>query len=332
MLGRVLLVTIACMLPIGLLARADIARASCVGGIIQSASPEDGASDVPVEVAPFIKGFIDPGSVELRTEAGALVPIQVRSGRSSNECAGLTVEILPDTLLQPDTSYVISATRDTEIVGERGPEFTRFTTGKGSVGQVELLPPTLRASVTVGNPYIIGNWSDVSACVYIGEAEQAELIARGKDGEELVRTFETGEVWLIWLSEVPECIEARARDAAGNLSEPARICGEQLSVRDASLSDYDTDNEAGEPNWLCENGLIGTGKSNGVDAGEAEAGGADAGEAEAGGYHSTDSGCSVGAHPGGSPPAGVWLLVWLVLGLCLPKSYKRQRLGQKYQD
>jgi hypothetical protein len=160
-------------------------------------------------------------------------------------CGGSSGEIVPAADLEPDTSYVIRAASD-----EQESSAVRFSTGSDRAPVRTLTPPRVVASFIEGNPLPDSCAAGTYGCIDVQNAEHFELILR-RDGVEVVRWLAAGPIVADALELPPECLEARARDVTGRRSEASVLCGDELPVRPARLSDF----EDYAPR--CEHGVIG---------------------------------------------------------------------------
>jgi uncharacterized protein (TIGR03382 family) len=221
---------------------------SCVAEAIGRSEPADGAVDVPIDIAPVVHGWLDPTTIVFEREDGTPVEFALRTGPGLNPCEGVTGELVPESPLAANSRYVIRASPPVE---DEGSSEVWFTTGEATVPEIPLAAPEVAVSFVRGNLIVAGCVSDVRGCLTVTGADHAELRATRGDGEQ-IWTFVRGTVVLNSLLDgAPDCIEVRARDAAGRRSAASTLCADDFAIRDTVESDYD------EGELRCSDGVVG---------------------------------------------------------------------------
>jgi MYXO-CTERM domain-containing protein len=201
---------------------------TCVPSLTSSLS---GAVDVPLDVAPILRGYVS-GPIQWTAQDGSEVAFDERSGAAPRQCPGPDRELRPRALLAPNTAYSIRA----KLNNDDDAEIT-FTTGASRVSELPLPKPTL--SVTLVHRRIYDSCvSEVNGCLAVGAA-QTEVTVFDPRGNELNWFMVQGELNWEKIGNEVGCIEARTRNAAGQRSEPLRLCGAELAVREPFKSDYE---------------------------------------------------------------------------------------------
>jgi hypothetical protein len=127
------------------------------------------------------------------------------------------------------------------------------------VPEIALPAPEVAVSFVRGNLILDSCTSEVRGCLTVTGAEQAELRATRGDSEQ-IWSFVRGTVGLDALGDgKPDCIEVRARDAAGRRSAATTLCGDELAIRDTVETDY------ADYELRCSDGVIGNGDVDPVD-------------------------------------------------------------------
>jgi hypothetical protein len=236
-----------------ILVSAAPARAcTCAAAAIFESDPVAGATGVPLDVVPIIHGWFRPESVEIVSEAGDSVPVEVTSPVPGlGGCAGQSTEVRPLAPLAANTSYVVRA-RSLYEPDSAPPSAVEFRTGDTPLEDRELSPPT--AVITVLNSELFGDMCGGTnrACIHVQGADEAEILLRTA-GESVGRAYLQGSrlSTATFLPQIPDCIEVRARRKDGTRSEPTVLCQGDFVQREAQRSDYyDLD-------LRCESGLIG---------------------------------------------------------------------------
>jgi hypothetical protein len=282
------------------LAPARAHACSCAPEPILSSRPVDGATAVPIDIAPLIVGPFDPDTVTFEREDGTPVAFELRVGKAEDLCSGSNGELVPSAALEPDTVYVIRAERfDEEMLAST----VRIRTGQELVPELPLQAPRVEASFIRGNPILDSCGGEVRGCLALAGAEHFELTVKQAE-QELVRTFVSGSAAQIYsLLVEPDCIEVRARDLAGRRSAATILCGDELHVRDGRRSDFT------DEGLRCQDGVIGDPEP--ADAGHART------EVE---LSPGRAGCAVARRPGDAPAAA---LLWPLLALLLRRWPRR---------
>jgi hypothetical protein len=301
-------------------APARVHACSCEARAIARSEPDDGAIGVPVDIAPILGGWFDPQTVTFEHEDGSPVAFDLRTGVGLDLCDRLTGELVPATALAANSRYLIRAS--TPEPEEGGSTEISFTTGEEQVVQSPLPAPSVAVSFVRGNLIMDSCTSDVRGCLTVTGADHAELRLT-RDGREQNWTFVRGTVELNTLAEAPECIEVRARDAAGRRSAVTTLCGDDVSIRDTRESDY----EGYE--LRCENGLIGDGDEEPMESpdagpdGDTPDGGtrSDARDGSRSEIDMSEGGCSA-SRSSGSRTGSHALLLALLLGLRLQRRHR----------
>lgn len=243
---------------------------SCGPTPIWASFPVNDTIDVPLNSALIIRGYFDPATLTLKNDDGVSVPFAVTHGPGAGACEGETGELIPNAPLEPNTHYVLHAELEPGFGNETSE--VSFTTGTATIPNDPLATPTLHATFVRGNT--VGNscLAEVQGCIGVGDASSVEITLRKGDAV-LVRTIQSrtagndsgvgdlvieNDAIITSSNEVPDCIELRARDAAGRRSAPVTLCNDELTVRDATASDFLSSEIA------CGNGEIGTGGDAGV--------------------------------------------------------------------
>ncbi len=262
-----------------LAAQPGVARAcSCGSSAIYLATPSDGTTDVPIDIAPVIHGQFQDGAITVTREGGDSVAFELRTEAGLGHCGGRIGELTFKAALEPNTRYVLRAD------GSESLDFARteiaFTTGSDRVPDAALSTPALRATFLQGNPTGDSCASEVQGCIGIDDdGTQIELTFVRNEGAQRVALLEVDTQ--ITVDFVPDCVEARTRDAAGRRSAPTVLCGKELHAREATEADY----QGGE--LACDDGAI-------RQTGAPSEAGAPADEAAKAGSNST---CAIDARP-----------------------------------
>jgi hypothetical protein len=296
-------------------APARVHACSCDARPIARSEPGDGAIGVTVDIAPILGGWFDPQTVAFEHEDGTPVAFDLRTGVGLDLCDRLTGELVPATALAANSRYLIRASAPEQ--GEGGSTEVSFTTGAERVAESPLSAPSVAVSFVRGNLIVDSCTSDVRGCLTVTGADHAELrLTRG--GREQNWTFVRGTVELNTLTEAPECIEVRARDAAGRRSAVTALCGGDVSIRETRESDY----EGYE--LRCENGVIGDGDEEPMESPDAGPDGGTRSDARHGSRSEIDmseGGCSASGSCGSRVDSHALLLA-LLLGLRSRARYR----------
>lgn len=199
---------------------------SWLGQAIKSSLPASGASDVPIDVAPIIRGHGDPNVLRWETQEGEPIEFDVKVGPSADFTEGTAAELVPRGVLRPNTTYVIRAP-----ASEFGSEEQRvvFTTGVATADAELSTVPSLAATVLKRGPSQCTSHNTAS-CISAGE-QHILLEILDASGNELVRDVVAGDV--LTSATDPHCIRASIRSASGRLSAATELCGEELRIRRA---------------------------------------------------------------------------------------------------
>jgi hypothetical protein len=275
---------------------------SWVGSAIASSLPEAGASDVPTDVAPIIRGYWQRETVVWETLEGDPVEFDLVSGPSARFMHGEAAELRPRAALAPLTRYVIRAK---SLFVEPGSEDrVEFMTGAQAAPVRALAAPVLEATflTQAGNGCAPGSFV---SCISTG-VSMSLIEVRSAHGKVLIRDVIAGDHG-VWPIERPGCVRAQTRDAAGRLSVASELCEPELASRPA---------RQGEAGWmpLCEHGeLRAPSVAETSDAGPGDAGGSDA-------YVFGSGLCSVAG-----PGSGASSLTWMVgPGLLIACRWRRR--------
>jgi hypothetical protein len=289
--------TVLAALVLGLLMNTATAHA-CRCRPMVSVVPADGAENVPLDIAPIVRGqFFDPAAIRFRDEDGGDVPFTVsRQGAGLESCSGVVVELFPSEPLAPNTRYVI---RVVQRQGSEPGDAFHFTTGDTKV-DATLVPPTLTATL-VTDGLRDSCSSGLGGCLDVGDVE-AEVTFLDQFGELLGWTLTRGASTIeVGPPAATVCVEARARDAAGRRSAATRVCGSELGLRPPGPETYDS-----QRRLRCVGGQL-PGVTR-VDLTNSPV------EGDEGASRSNQaSGCSAG----GTPRAGIELLALVVLTRCV---------------
>jgi uncharacterized protein (TIGR03382 family) len=321
------------VLPLACVAGAQLAlpppqawACSCNTSGIAEASIEEGAQEVPVDVAPFIVGNFDDASITWLSEAGGAVAFTLGLHRTPGACPARLGELVPDAPLEPDTSYVIRAQSavDPALPGDE----VRFRTGRAAVPLAELRRPDVTATFVVGEGDQGDCWGPVKGCLFIEQDGVFEVIELGLRGEQMSRSFVRGGVDIslgVPAVTAPHCLEVRARDAAGRTSEPATLCGDDLPVRAPRPEDLGCAHgevaqavffDGGPPMVNGELGPVGTLDAGAPTVHRGEAGQRDANPTRGAPNGGAAAGCSAS---GPAPPSAV-----LAIGLAVALALRRR--------
>jgi hypothetical protein len=182
---------------------------SWAGVAIASSLPEAGATDVPTDIAPIIRGYWQRDSVVWETLDGDPVAFDLISGPSAAFTHGEAAELTPRAPLEPHTRYLIRA-KSPHV--EPGPdERLEFTTGAHATKPRRLSAPLLEATVITEAANGCAPGSVVS-CISTGVA-MSLIEVRGTDGTLLIRDVIAGDHG-VWPIERPGCVRPFTRDAA----------------------------------------------------------------------------------------------------------------------
>jgi hypothetical protein len=271
---------------------------SCAALAIGRATPADGSTHVPIDVAPLIEGYFDPTTVTWEKADGTPVEFELSHGLGHQGCQGSVGELVAKAPLEPNTTYVIRA-NGLDTVGYD----TVFVTGDATVPKVALRAPEIMASFIEGN--LIGSscFGELRGCAHIDAEGDFELVLRDERDEVLVRTLMKGktdtEIETLY-EKPPTCVEVRQRDAAGRHSAVSRLCRDELVVRAARATDF-TDYELN-----CKHGVIGVPDGHPDDSTPADGGLEDRGDT------ADDGSCSAAGELRGSTSWSLGLaLLWL---------------------
>jgi MYXO-CTERM domain-containing protein len=306
------------------------AHACTCAGTLDILGLSDGAVDVPIDIAPLLRGAFDASQVRLQSQAGVAVPIAVRGGGAGTAaCSGQIAELTPQEPLAPNTAYVISVAESGG--GRSGTRAFHFTTGAAKVPEQPLAPPPLTVTLLHGNPIrdsCLG--MHPHGCLHVGAPppqQTVEVTFLDASDNVLGWTLAAGDV--MERAHDATCVEARTRDAAGRRSAPTRRCGEELAKREARTGDFvDYRLQCREGRVIESAGASGDASSGDVNEGGVGAGDGAAVDTGAGGATSdgrgatntsgdlaadtNDDGCrAVGT--GGESRDGAWWLITLGL-------------------
>lgn len=192
---------------------------------IVDSAPEDGASDVPTDVAPWVYG--DPSAV-LVDAVGDLVPVRDETlERYPGDCWGAR-ELVPVEPLKPNSRYFLVSSPSLDNFDAGTTAGVTFTTGDGpltssppKMPQVDMIAfyeeevagcfnAGPRVCIDTGRVELI----DVRLTTD-GQGSDARFVGKNPRGAPF-GLFESGET----------CVSVRARDSAGRLSEPWTQCVE----------------------------------------------------------------------------------------------------------
>ena len=219
---------------------------SCAPNAIWQSTPGDGATDVPIDIAPVIQGYFEGKTLSLTSEAGTDIAFELTVGGETGACTGHSGELKLEAPLEPNTRYVLRAV--SEVSDGEATEIS-FTTGSTRVPEVALTAPAFRATFLTGTPFYDSCSSGVHGCIGIDEVDtQVELTFRHASGLPGIRLV--GEDTQVSLGQVPECLEARTRDAAGRRSAATILCGKELNQREATEADFQ------DFSLACDDGVI----------------------------------------------------------------------------
>lgn len=191
---------------------------------IKSSLPASGASDVPIDVAPIIRGHGDPTLLRWETQAGEPVEFDVRVGQSASFTEGTTAELVPRAQLRPNTAYVVHARLTPDYGSEE--ERLEFTTGVATADAGLSAAPSLAATVLNTEPGMCTS-DNTASCIFGGHT-QLLLEVLDADGKELVRDVVAGDV-LTYVTD-PHCIRVSTRSASGRVSAATELCGAELKI------------------------------------------------------------------------------------------------------
>jgi hypothetical protein len=223
------------MLVVGFAPRSAHA-CSFFGKAILSSLPETGAVDVPTDIAPIIRGYWDPTSLEWESEAGTPVEFDLRSSPGIRAPEGRVAEFVPRAPLQPNTRYVIRAFMMGDGNLEPNIERLEFTTGEDVASDDPLVQPSIAPTILTG--YESGCISAAAiGCIAVGDTALL-LEIDDPSGKLLARDVVTGDV-TAHITKNPGCVRAFRRSASGKLSEATEICGQALSTRPIRRDDLD---------------------------------------------------------------------------------------------
>lgn len=209
---------------------------SWAGGAILSSLPHPGDLDVPIDVAPIIRGYWDQSSVKWEAEDGTPVEFNLTRHVGASATGGEVAELVPVTPLQPNTRYVVSAWPMGG--GNLDPDLSRleFKTGSASADSDSLRAPTLEP--TILTDFVSGCISAAAiGCMSLG-SRSLLLEVDDTKGNLLLRDVVTGEV-TVHIPKNPGCIRAWTRSASGKLSDVTELCGSALSKRPIRNGDLD---------------------------------------------------------------------------------------------
>jgi hypothetical protein len=199
----------------------------------QGADPPDGATDVPLNLAPVVHGNFHAGTIRLEHASGEPVEVTINEGPSV--CGVVWAEVIPKRPLEPMTQYVIR-------VASQDPEFDRpddasirFVTGVNLLPEQDLPTPKVHATTVQGMSFENGCWpTNVMTCLNLDDPPEdrfdVEVIAR-HDGKMLVRWLTPIKDATYSFAVLPDCFELRSRSRTGKRSEPLMLCGDALDVR-----------------------------------------------------------------------------------------------------
>lgn len=196
---------------------------------IEKSVPTDGATGVPTNVVPWVKG----AQVELVGPEGQVVPTTL-DGHATTEICIPSYDVIPDQPLEPSTQYkLVAKPMDPAFEHDDGmPKVTTFTTG-GGPEDVDAPPrPEVEVVPVDASEFTNSCISDtVRACLFSSDDVLLDVRFRGGDG----RMHYVG-----WPQDVPElflgfddspgCLEIRARSVTGALSEPVENCFDPASL------------------------------------------------------------------------------------------------------
>jgi hypothetical protein len=202
---------------------------------IEESYPVDQQADVPIDVAPWIRGHAKTDAIVLSDARGIEVPINV--ARLSFEFA----EVFPRSPLLTQTKYVLTVPSP---AADRAPMRLEFITGDGRSPAPE--PPHDVEAFLVLRPYR-GQFCEGGAALCWRRSANAattldlELHATGRsDRPSPIHSLvsDPAELFMGMLDDADYCLSMATRSASGARSEAIEICGDALfKLRRQSSSD-----------------------------------------------------------------------------------------------
>ncbi len=213
---------------------------TCLPKTIAQSDPFDGATDVALNQAIVIQGYLDAASIKLEDASGNEVPFALNHGPIDLGCTSTWSELIPKQPLAAVTQYTVRAS---SFSGTSLPDdltSTTFTTGTRLLPDEALAKPQGRASFLqrITGPGDGCGPVKFKGCIGLEEGGDIEMIAR--HGDDIILRMQLRELdGQFSFKVLPDCLEFRRRSRTGQRSEPLTICGDDLSTRDFRESDMD---------------------------------------------------------------------------------------------
>jgi hypothetical protein len=185
--------------------------------------PQEGDANVPTNVIPWV--YIS-GELLLEDSEGNVVPTTERSSYNPDAGCSRYSELVPEQELEPDTEYRIKV-RSEDFEGNEQEAVLNFTTASGPADAAGPAAPSLAVAFFDGEAFL-------SSCVYeryrgciVGEHQGLVDVTVKRGNDELrhhVTTLARSRQLFLESEEGEHCVEVRARDITGQLSEPRTFC------------------------------------------------------------------------------------------------------------
>ena len=243
------------LVSVGVVFPVRVWACTCATKPISHSQPANDSTDVPMDIAPMLEGPFDPTTIGFADERGVELEFELVQGPRVG-CLGAWAELLPKQPLRANTRYTIrvGALDPVGLPASERVDMLTFTTGAAPTPDEEIAPPQLTAaSVLRGAPVCGGRPENVTCIAGLEQPDPADLELIARRGDEILLRISSfiGEGGNYITEEAPDCIELRRRAPNGRRSEPVRICGEELLVRDYREGDLD------ENDWVtCEEGVL----------------------------------------------------------------------------
>lgn len=213
---------------------------SIFGKAILSSLPGHGELDVATDVAPVLRGYFIPGSIEWRSADGRSVEFELTTHKAARETQGQVAELTPHEALEPNTRYVIRA----RMEGLAETEQLEFVTGEKPASSEPLATPDLKPLILT--EFLSGCVGAAAiGCIETGAADTLIEVV-DSSGTVSVRDVVSGDVTVhIPRSKLrndpnnPSCLRAYTRSPSGRLSPAQELCGDALAKRPIRKGDID---------------------------------------------------------------------------------------------
>jgi hypothetical protein len=190
--------------------------------------PADGDEGVPTDVVPWAVG----AQVRLEDSDGVVVSTRRELLTNGTALCIWSQELVPEVPLRPNSVYSIVAEPSEYAYDDGSPAVISFTTGDGLLKAEPPEAPVVRMAVFDATEYLNSCvYSQFQACLYTDQEGMLEVrVAGPNDERRFLGSASRLENLLLGNGAGDTCVEVRARDLAGGLSEPAVHCANTESL------------------------------------------------------------------------------------------------------